>query len=54
MKNKNQKQRINAEWKNIYIKRDTAKLLMQFKLDHELITYDQAINLMYDMMENKK
>ena len=46
--------RNESEWRKISIKITTAKLLQQFQLDHDLLTYDQAINLMYNMLEEKK
>ena len=51
---KRKQYRNESDWRKISIKITTAKLLQQFQLDHDLLTYDQAINLMYNMLENKK
>lgn len=43
--------RNEAEWKDIRIKRTTAKLLMQVKIDNDLLTYDDAIQVVLNRLK---
>ena len=35
-------------WKDLRVKKETAKRLMLFKIKQELLTYDQAITVLLD------
>ena len=36
----------DGNWKDIRIRTETAKAIMQIKLDNDLLTYDDAIQLL--------
>jgi hypothetical protein len=44
----------DGEWKDLRVKKETAKTLMLFKIQHDLLTYDQALNLMFSMLGDKQ
>jgi hypothetical protein len=39
---------FQGEWKDLRVSQETAKRLMLYKINNDLLTYDQAINLLLD------
>lgn len=36
----------DGEWKDLRVRKQTAKMLMMYKLENDLLTYDDAIQLL--------
>ena len=51
--NKNKKTIFSEEWKDLRVKTSTAKQLMLYKVNNDLLTYDQAIILLLSKIEGK-
>lgn len=48
---KHKKIKFSDEWKDLRVKTSTAKQLMLYKINNDLLTYDQAIILLLSKVE---
>ena len=51
MVKQNKKIIFSEKWKDLRVQTETAKQLMLFKINNDLLTYDQAINLLLNKVE---